>query len=529
MRETRLIILLLLVLSPLAGCFNYRVGARERPEAVPLGADAWPSRDASTLGPVAEATPERIYGTLPAVPEDTVPFGTAEGTHHSSEAVPVLKIGDSVYLPEPAFTITASCLDAGGLLRVYERPSEARDSIEDFFETLFYGFERNATYVSSYWYERFGAATEAEAGERAEEIEASLAEGHADRVLFRPTPDELLLVGTNIALGIPAEAAGDRGIVVHLPALVGNEYEQGVVDRLERDGWTVLHVESDVRVRGPGYLERREAQRRRNQRRAEILEQRDDMPEISGTISRRGRMTIDLPPEERRRYEQITSEAWRQAASEIPLPDSGFEIRPDSDPEALGAVIAEYVDQHLADHAYAAEAGVAYLDETLPALSARPIVVIGFSAGSLVAPTVAARLREAYPGRVRAMVLVGSGAPVLDVARLSTLTDGGLELTPEGGPEPSDAQVEAVREAYLRAARLDPYATAPALRDLPILHVYADSDTIVPTGTARILNERLGDPDRLVYSGGHLGLFYFLPKERERIAGWVRRHAEGSP
>jgi pimeloyl-ACP methyl ester carboxylesterase len=158
---------------------------------------------------------------------------------------------------------------------------------------------------------------------------------------------------------------------------------------------------------------------------------------------------------------------------------------------------------------------------TLP-IPDRPIVVIGFSAGSLVTPTVAARLREVYPNRVAAMILVGSGAPVFDVSRYSKLTDGGIVLTPPGGPAPDDDTIDALRERYLPLATMDPWNTALAIRDLPVLHIYAAKDKIVPARTARLLNDRLVKPDRLVYSGGHLGLFYFIPPQRERISQWLQ-------
>lgn len=487
-------LILACLLTGLAGCFNYRVGADPRPASAPLAPDAWPERDLQRLKPLADLTPDHVYDLIGPAGDDP---------------------------PNPDYTILGTQLDAGGLLRVYESHDNGeRSDFAEFFENLFYGFERNATYISSHWFDRFGQDTIDFELSEIDEVVDAVSTTQSDVSLRRPTAGEILLVGANISLGVPTEPAGDRGILVHLPALVGNEYEQGMVDRLERDGWTVLHVESDTTVRGPGFAERYEARQARRRRQAEIVQQSEIAGEFGSRSTRR-----HAGAKARREYEAVVTDAMRQAAEEIPMPDMGFEIRDGVDLDALGAVIAEYVDEHIADHAYATEAAIRYLDDTLPELADKPIVIIGFSAGSLAAPTVAARVRELFGDRLRAVVLVGSGAPIFDVAHLSSLTDGGLTLTPEGGPEPTDEQVAELRAAYLRHARLDPWTTSAAIRDLPVLHVYANDDTIVPSVAARTLNERLGDPDRLVYSGGHLGLFYFLPKQRERISRWITEHA----
>lgn len=484
MRIVRSLICLCLV-TTLAGCFNYRVGADPRPPAQPLSPEDWPERDTERLQRLADLTPQRV--------DDLIDPEAAE----------------------PDYTVIGSQLAAGGLLRVYQtHHDDGPQDFAQFFENLFYGFERNATFISSYWYDRFGGAFKAY--EQSEVASMVSSEGSTS-MRRPPTQSEILLVGANISLGMPTQA-GDRGIVVHLPALIGNTYEQGMIDRLERDGWTILHIESDTSIRGPGFADRQDAKLARRRRQSEIVKQSDVARQIESGADRTSAKL-------RREYEAVFEDAMRQAAEEIPLPDMGFEIREGADLQALGALIADYVDQHLADHAYAAEAAIQYLDADLPELADKPIVIIGFSAGSLAAPTVAARLRDLHPDRVRAVVLVGSGAPIFDVALLSTLTNGGLDLTPEGGPEPTEEQIAAVREQYLRQSRLEPWSTSQAIRDLPILHVYANDDAIVPSEAARTLNQRLGSPDRLVYSGGHLGLFYFLPRQRERVSRWITEHA----
>ena len=489
-------ITLLLSIGLLQGCYNYHVNHSSRPDAIPLAAGAWPDRGADALREIYESTPGVI--TMFELDPDAEP--------HTNGAEPP---------SAPDVTVIANKLTAGGLARVYKSEVE-NSAFGKHIETLIYGFEPNGSYQSSRWFGRFGEATIDQAHSLADAFDKTLRSRNPGYRLARPTADELLLFNTHISLGVPTVPAGDRGILVHLPSLMGNDYELGVLDRLEADGWTILHIESDINIRGPGHEARVKAGAAREARAQQILDANPDIP------SPTDRWQLQLDSEAMRWYREGVDAAEEQAALEIPLPETGFEIHPGDDLDAKARVIADAVNNHLADHAYAAQAGVDVLDELIPRLADKPIVVIGFSAGSLVTPTVAARLREVYPDRVGAMILVGSGAPIFDVSRYSKLTDGGLVITPPDGPAPDDATIDTLRDRYLTLATMDSWNTALVVRDLPVLHVYAAKDKIVPGFTARQLNERLGKPDRLVYSGGHLGLFYFIPPQRERIAKWLR-------
>ena len=58
----------------------------------------------------------------------------------------------------------------------------------------------------------------------------------------------------------------------------------------------------------------------------------------------------------------------------------------------------------------------------------------------------------------------------------------------------------------------------------PVLVAHASFDAIVPASAGELLIARLGWPERLVFLGGHMGLFYMLPKRAEWIADWLDRH-----
>jgi pimeloyl-ACP methyl ester carboxylesterase len=189
--------------------------------------------------------------------------------------------------------------------------------------------------------------------------------------------------------------------------------------------------------------------------------------------------------------------------------------------------IAAYVDGGIAPYALASEAALELLGETGVAGDC-PVVVVGCSAGGLLAPAVACRLEEVHPGRVRAMVLVGAGANAVRIGQESGFTNGGINLhflSERRGKvvkrRASRDQRRAVAEAYEGFTRLDPAVLAPRLRGLPVLMVHARGDEIVPAATGDRLWELLGRPDRRSYFFGHELLFWMLPGERGAIAAWV--------
>jgi alpha-beta hydrolase superfamily lysophospholipase len=181
--------------------------------------------------------------------------------------------------------------------------------------------------------------------------------------------------------------------------------------------------------------------------------------------------------------------------------------------------LARTIDDLVAEPAYAAEAVLDYLQKQRPDVPLRPLVMVGCSAGALAAPAVVARKAELFD----AAVLIGGGANLLEISQESDLTDAGIRLEWPGGAVRESWRRELFRE-YLVYSRLDPYRTALCLRDKPVLVVHANLDTTVPAENGWLLWERLGRPDRYVFTGGHRLLFWRLGDQAGRIADWLDEH-----
>lgn len=199
-------------------------------------------------------------------------------------------------------------------------------------------------------------------------------------------------------------------------------------------------------------------------------------------------------------------------------------IESDEEFDPAARTLAKHVDDRLAEHAYAIEAALAYLAEQLPEVPSQPAVLMGFSAGALVAPAVAARL----PERFDAAVLVCGGANLLDIAQRSELTDGGLKVR-WGHGRGTPADVQRLNGLFLAYSRLDPYHTAAYLGTTPVLHVHGVADGIVPADCGDLLYERLNRPERIEFPLGHKGVFFLLPSQGGRLLTWVNRTVAASP
>lgn len=197
-----------------------------------------------------------------------------------------------------------------------------------------------------------------------------------------------------------------------------------------------------------------------------------------------------------------------------------IELGSEAELDAVAQELATMIDDCQAEMAYAVEGVLEHLWQTRPDLARKPVILLGFSAGSVTVPTIAARLGD----RVAGVVLAGSGCNVVQIVQTSDLTDGGLRIARDGhritGPL---AGLLAGR--YIGKTRLDPYHTAACLRRRPVLMIHANADTIVPSETGQELYERLDRPERLVISGGHRTLFMQVGALGERIAAWVDKAA----
>ncbi len=400
--------------------------------------------------------------------------------------------------------LTHSEIRNGGLLRLYE---EQRSADDDSLADLIYGFHPNGSFVTSGRLER--EQKEAQLIQPThQDLEMKMVQvSHPEIRRAHPTSDELLLNKDGLLIRIPPALQHARGIILHLNSLFGNDYETSVLEYLQDRGWALVHLDVEGRIPGPHYLERKQALAARSRRSFELTKK---MVGDHSFTQRDWKQQLDL-------MQRPAQNALWQAESEFPMPDTGFEVRDGVNQSTIAGVIADAVDQHMLEHASAAAAIIGYLDDHRPDLSGKPLVIIGFSAGALATPTVAARLGN----RVSAVVLIGGGATIYDIARTSTLTDGGITLVPESGPEPSQQLLDTIGERYRHLSQFDPYRTAKALRETPVLQIYGNNDAMVPTFTAETLWEQLGNPERLIYGGGHQGMFYFLPKQREFIAKWI--------
>ncbi len=193
-----------------------------------------------------------------------------------------------------------------------------------------------------------------------------------------------------------------------------------------------------------------------------------------------------------------------------------YKLEDGGDVEPTAKRLAASFDDLLAESAYAAEAGLAWLAAERPDLPQSPLAILGCSAGGLMAPAVVARM----PDRYDACVLVGAGANLLKVSQTSDLTDGGIKLVwPDGITNHSLRNRLYAR--YLANSVLDPFHTARFLRDKPVLFVHAEFDSTIPADCCFDLYNRLGRPDRITCFVGHRLLFWNLPSHTRRIADWL--------
>jgi hypothetical protein len=475
--------------ASLGGCFTYSPGRVDAAASAPLPAEAWPPRDIDAVREFHDATPRQVF-------------------RYALRPGATLAEIDPRYAPyveeKPDFTVLECRLCGQGLLRRY---TDHRDTDELLFAVeVAYGFEPNAAFLTS----RTLARPQVQ-----ERLAEARDEAAADDGLLKFAAPGLRLTNTarrialdeGMSMRLPTEVAADPpGVLIHFTALFGTPYERAVVDELRERGWVVLSISSEVSITPPP----RDVHAARL---AELNARRDALIAEIVHLGAPGGREINpesRPPDERQRELEAV---MREAAM---LERGSFQVCDESQVEPVAEAIAAAVDDVIADHAYAAESALEFAHAEFPQLRGEPIAVIGFSAGSLAAPAAAARLGE----MVDAVVLIGSGANLFEIARAGKLTDGGLRVRCEDDAVPADL-MDRLGEAYLARSSLDPYHVAPNLRAAPVLLVTADFDAWVPAATGRLLQERLGAPDRLSHFGGHRTLFHFLPSQADRIAQWL--------
>lgn len=196
-----------------------------------------------------------------------------------------------------------------------------------------------------------------------------------------------------------------------------------------------------------------------------------------------------------------------------------FEVDRTGEVEAAAARLAATIDDELADWPYSLEAVLAYLGRHRPDIPQKPLAVMGFSIGALGLPAVVARM----PERFEAAVIVAGGANLLEISQRTTKPDSGIALQWNGG-KPSEEDWQRLSAAYLAHVKLDPYHTAVALTDLPVLVFHGHLDRVVPAGQGELLHRRLGKPQRFAYPVGHRQLLRLVMRlESGRIVEWIEQ------
>lgn len=496
---------LAIIAAALPACHVSRPADPTRHATAPLpGPESWPDRDLDAVRGFHQRTPESVrrWELNGLVPED----------HLEDESRERLASVDR--------TIVANRLTDHGLLRVWSYPGHEMDvfSVNWLFGG---GFLENAAFLTS------RDATGYRLERALEDIPETLGTPRHEKNFHFPGLQqthvhESVMLGTGIELRIPTEIRG-RGVLIVLGGLFSTEWQERSIELFEHAGWDLLRINPASRTRRPNDSE---YERVRDQRRAyasDLFQRQSGITNEDGSDVPITEWADRVDPD-RTGFDSYEA-ALEVAKAELPMPPTGFELAPESDPEEVGRTIAGAIDDSIAENAYAAEAGVEYLIDMHGRDALGPLAVIGYSAGSLAAPAVAARL-EAVGVPVGAMILIGGGADLFTISQTSRRTNGGVDLTGEGHFTPTPAQVAAARDAYLRHTTLDPYALGPALADIPTLLMIASNDESVPNG--ELLDERLGEPHRIRYFGGHAGLFYFLPPQTPRIIRWLDRVTAGA-
>lgn len=515
----------------LPGCWSYQSGSVGLPREVPettWSAEGWPSRDLGPVRELAARTPEIVHQWVPAPGAD----------------LDSLSPKDRLALENAAVHVTYQGIHGQGLLRVLDvrgsiltPEDEEAAALRSYFGFLLTGFSPNAHWLTSRTIE--GLREEIQRATSMVVAEASpvglmIATDAANTPPgIMPNPgyaDALLWMGMDIRFPPDARPGRPyRGVVLHLNAMFGNEYEVRTLDEFRRRGWAVIDLKPASQVRAPIPARWRESILDAEKKRLEII----------------GRICMDLcgaplcvastmQEYERlwRRFEThpMSGELTRVSRTITALRGGAFIVENDADAERVAREVAELLDQTQAGSAYAAEAVLDYVSKERPDLADLPVVLIGFSAGGLASPTTAARVLD----RLTAAVIIGGGADCFTASQLSTFSSGGLTIRPTAADPtrrvrlPRD-RVAAMSRVYLEHSKLDPYHTAPLLANIPVLVVHADSDTWVPAECGDLLWERLGRPDRLRISAGHELLFYLLPNKAKFIADWVERHLPATP
>lgn len=467
------------------GCFVHLPADSDRSKTMPtvLPADAWPKWDNDALGRVRLTIEDSLY-------DRDYDMAAINWNAPVIRYTDVFRARLFVY-PD---AIVRVWLDKDG------RPAPR----QGMFGGMLNGFNENTEILTA---ARFG-------GDREKLLMARTEAGVGDAVSpglpifcgLDPVDTERRRFAAGIDARIPAEKPDrPRGVLIHHPSLFGNEYETAVVNELRSRGWIILSVSTRKSIARP-YND-------------ELIAKAIELDRQILAIRRANPKMIIAP---------AGSELNKLERERMELDYGKWTVTNPSEAEDTGREIASCIDRGLAEGAVATRSALDALLALRPELKGLPISMIGFSAGSLAATTIASSMRD----RVSCLALVGPACNLAAAGIQSSYYDGGIKLIDKEGKKLVDTNSSlsnVVAESYLKHSRLDPYYTAPTLTKVPVLVVRGWFDGWVPANLCDTLIDRLGTPDRLAIPGGHQVLFFLLPSQKSWIADWLDEHTPASP
>lgn len=480
---------LLVCLVAMGGCWFSLGSAGNRASGVDassLQPLVWPQRDMQGVRVLVERTPEHVFALR---------IVDAEAASDEAKA----------HAETPIVAVHHVQVTEKGVLRVFDRVGD--DPVDPMASLAWLsgvGSEPNARFLSS--------------------RDADPVRSEDELRNFFPVPSgteythavKLMQLHGGVRVALPQidDPASVRGIVLYFNGLISTKYEEAFASRIDESDWVAIRIDTVTGVR----TTRDTLRKQRNAERSRWLERRFEAVASENPDSASAARSIGEDIDNTR----------KELEEALPQLRPGFTLQDPSDATNIGQQIAAAVDDALAENAYAAEAALDALMAMHPQLAGVPVVVVGCSAGAIVAPAVAEHLGD----RVDAMVLVGGGADLLKIDRETSLESSRrLGVFVSDQQEVAKADWRMVQKAYLDAVQLDPIKLGPRLRHIPTLIIRAGFDKWVPASTGSELVRAFGKPDRDWHPGGHQTLFYFLEGRAPRVLRWLDKNTPqpGSP
>ena len=488
-----------------AGCASL---AQTTDDPTPAERATWQTRqfDPSIWPHAHDADLDALHAQTPDSLHDFLPAPGVEARSLDAEIREAL---------QPLYLVHHTERTPTGLLRTFER-LQRPDAEWHMYAS---GWEPNAAFIPDTWWQTFGWSLRAQAA-ATHEIRQTWVVDRDDIVLGMTAQDVALEAGIMLRLPDPAQPADTEpiGIIVQLNALAANEFETRALTQLIEQGWAVVQIDTRAQIEPPNRREINQAYARVHALRLELNVRKRE--EYLASLGEPEDAQIDDAV-----ARQLNEQTERELFAKLDVPESAFYVHKGNDLAAHGARIAHQTDVTISQNADAAAAAIQHLEAHRPDLAGKPIIVAGFSAGSLVAPAVAARLGA----RVRALLLVGAGADLYTIARTSNLSSAGLELSHPSVSGPDEQAEREIGEAYRDHTNLDPYSLAPQLEGLPTLVVLGSFDKVVPSSQGRLLLDRLVGEESIMLPLTHNAIFGVLPGLADRIGQWVEQNAGLQP